>query len=656
MIHEILFQIFNKPNLTKNDFIHYSNLFELQEFLHPAEKNLIQKIQEVPFKYHKIEEFIKIVDNKVYKQKVNNSEDSESENAYKGLYIKDFAYGMHKALEPYRKEVVELENNYLKNPQLPLTYILSTVDKYGVLFDDLNSMIEVIIADNLYGCLLIGRLQKYLYSGNEMTSNAATIIIKTINITFFHQLSNWIIYGEIVDAYDEFFIRDENCPDPNFLYAELDDSNASTMKRMSVRKPTVVNKFSINWKMVPIFINEDIVESILFMGRIIWILKNNPQKKTDEFNFMDSERDFWDGKEMDFSTKIESLQNQTFSDFEFAQIIEECRLKLTKFMLSLMLEEGNIKKHLHLIRDYYALGRGELFQQFITAVENHSGDSLLDKDIANLNFLFIETAKKLYGDYDTSYQQFELVITEGNMITSNLWSRLELNFDIKWPLHIVFHPKAMELYKKLFSYLLRFKKTQMNLHRLWQNQVSGKQKIDRRLWTLRHNLMFLIYNLHYYLQVVVVESNFSILEKAIMNANELEDVIREHHIFISNLLSKTFILDADESHIYKNKHRLYQDPAVHINVPSKIYRVIMALLELCDDFSLVAKSWDEDLTEPQVLELEDFQKRANTIIETLLFTLFNLRKKERGDHLFQLLDQLNFNQYFVKNKTNINLM
>lgn len=68
MIHEILFQIFNKPNLSKNDFFHYSNLFELQEFLHTAEKNLIMKIQEVPFKYHKIVDFIRTVEAKYYEK------------------------------------------------------------------------------------------------------------------------------------------------------------------------------------------------------------------------------------------------------------------------------------------------------------------------------------------------------------------------------------------------------------------------------------------------------------------------------------------------------------------------------------------------------------------------------------------------------------
>ncbi|KAK9875243.1 hypothetical protein WA026_007637 [Henosepilachna vigintioctopunctata] len=574
MIHETLFYLFNKPFLSEDE---YSNLFELQEFLHPAEKRLLIKILEIPKKYHKIVAFVRALDIHIYKRKDEKIEVAEYANLPKGLYLKAFACGMQKALEPYRKEIVNLENKFLQNPQLPLTYILSVIDKYAVLFDDLYSMIDVIIIDNLCGCLLIGRLQKYLHSGNQMTSKAANIIIKTINTTFFHQLSNWIIYGELVDNYNEFFICGEDCPDPNFEYPkQLEEQSTSLIsaKQIRVLRPPMVKKFFINWKMVPIFINEDIVESILFMGRIIWILSNDPKQKTDNYNQMDTRRDFWEGKEVEYSAKIENLQNEIFSDFEFAQIIEECRLRLSKFMLSLMLQEGNVKEHLQLIREYYALGRGELFQQFMTAVEVHYQDSTFDRDMVNLNFLFMESAKKLYGDKDTSYQRFELVTTEGDILTSNLWSRLELNFDIKWPLHIVFHPKAMELYKKLFSYLLRFKKTQTNLNRLWQIQVSQKQHVDRRLWTLRHNLMFMINNLHYYLQVDVIEAHFSMLEKAVLNANELEDVIRVHHEFITNLLSKTFVLDADEEHIYKNKHKLYQDPAVQLNVPSKVSNFI----------------------------------------------------------------------------------
>lgn len=66
------------------------------------------------------------------------------------------------------------------------------------------------------------------------------------------------------------------------------------------------------------------------------------------------------------------------------------------------------------------------------------------------------------------------------------------------------------------------------------------------MWTLRQKLMFLVNNLQYYLQVDVIEAEFSVLFKAVESANEFEDIIKVHHQFVSNLLSKTFVLMPDE--------------------------------------------------------------------------------------------------------------
>lgn len=74
-----------------------------------------------------------------------------------------------------------------------------------------------------------------------------------------------------------------------------------------------------------------------------------------------------------------------------------------------MLDEGNLMEHLHLIRDYYALGRGELFQQFLTTVEDHLTNSATDSAVQKLNFIFFETARKIYGEYDKTYLKFELM-------------------------------------------------------------------------------------------------------------------------------------------------------------------------------------------------------------------------------------------------------
>lgn len=52
-----------------------------------------------------------------------------------------------------------------------------------------------------------------------------------------------------------------------------------------------------------------------------------------------------------------------------------------------------------------------------------------------------------------------------------------MNFEIKWPLHIIFHPGAMTLYNKLFGFLLRVKKSQIDLQRLWLIHLDGKNKM-----------------------------------------------------------------------------------------------------------------------------------------------------------------------------------
>lgn len=87
----------------------------------------------------------------------------------------------------------------------------------------------------------------------------------------------------------------------------------------------------------------------------------------------------------------------------------------------------------------------------------------------------------------------------------------------------------------------------------------------------------------------------------------------------------------------------------------QVYNVIVKLLMLCDEFCLVASSWDVELTELEVVELESFQNRTDTVVESLLYILYKLHEKAKGQHLLQLLYQLDFNRFFSKNKPDFNL-
>lgn len=142
-----------------------------------------------------------------------------------------------------------------------------------------------------------------------------------------------------------------------------------------------------------------------------------------------------------------------------------------------MVGEANFFEHLQLLRDYLALGRGELFQQFIVSTEDHLKDEPNRYMILKLNTIFQETAKKIYSESDKTYQRFEFVFPRNTNESKVAWPHVELNFEIKWPLHIIFHPGAMALYNKLFAFLLRVKKSEVDLKKLWLNNMDGKKQM-----------------------------------------------------------------------------------------------------------------------------------------------------------------------------------
>jgi gamma-tubulin complex component 4 len=144
--------------------------------LHPGEKELLQCILEIASDYHKIVAFCDKIRNTKHDEstiKVVNEAVIEPHISPSGLYIQAFANGVLEVLKDYTNEIIRLEESFLQNPQLPLIFVFSSLEKYKILFNMLKSVIEVLQKDNLSGCLLMGRLHKYIYCGVETIANAA---------------------------------------------------------------------------------------------------------------------------------------------------------------------------------------------------------------------------------------------------------------------------------------------------------------------------------------------------------------------------------------------------------------------------------------------------------------------------------------------------
>lgn len=61
---------------------------------------------------------------------------------------------------------------------------------------------------------------------------------------------------------------------------------------------------------------------------------------------------------------------------------------------------------------------------------------------------------------------------------------------------------------------------------------------------LRNNLIFIIDNLQYYLQVDVMESQYTIMEANMKNTRNFEDIQKAHSVFLANVMSQTFLLES----------------------------------------------------------------------------------------------------------------
>lgn len=67
---------------------------------------------------------------------------TELQNVPQGLYLQALCEGMDQALEPFRDDIVDLENVVLHDSHTPLSLILCRVQKYICLFSVLNSIIQ----------------------------------------------------------------------------------------------------------------------------------------------------------------------------------------------------------------------------------------------------------------------------------------------------------------------------------------------------------------------------------------------------------------------------------------------------------------------------------------------------------------------------------
>lgn len=469
-----------------------------------------------------------------------------------GYYIRQFANGIDSVLEDYYRTVVDLEKKFLRKPTVSLMFIFHELEKFRPLFEFLIRLINGIKTQKLYGCQILQYLEDNSLHGNEYIMEAVLLIQKSVYTIFIQQLCQWL-NGKLVDTYNEFFIMNVDVVDGNEKRPAY--NSQASFNTFHSSEPSInldLWQYEINHNTLPYYFANSWAEKVLFIGQTVLMFNSDP-RDSENAGFRSLENvacSSWIDRQHEIYQKFHQLQEmKKITVPAFERIVDEIKISVTEHLSDVAIKDADLIKQLKLIKDFYLLGRGELFHEFIKAIDPIYGNILTDNSLRDINRIFQVAAASVNTSDDAELFQFEMIKNNAKDDSfiyekKGLFQHLQLRYKIKWPLHLLFSPKILDKYNDLFRFLIRIRKIQYDLQMLWCFHREEKIQRNNEVLQFRNQLMFLIDNLQYYLQVDVLESQYCIMMDKVKETKDFEEILRAHNCFQANVLGLCFLLES----------------------------------------------------------------------------------------------------------------
>lgn len=139
-------------------------------------------------------------------------------------------------------------------------------------------------------------------------------------------------------------------------------------------------QYEIKFSQLPSFLSSVLAEKILFIGQTVLIFKLDQSRREVDAQkiysaFSDDVSELWDGKESSYCTMIENLNNDDKIDiFRIESLINEMKKYVSKRLSEISMIEDDMNKQMRLVKDFYLLGRGEFYLEFLRNLYGGSDD------------------------------------------------------------------------------------------------------------------------------------------------------------------------------------------------------------------------------------------------------------------------------------------
>ena len=204
-----------------------------------------------------------------------------------------------------------------------------------------------------------------------------------------------------------------------------------------------------------------------------------------------------------------------------AKSVTTIRLSLSSSVLSNLLPLDTIVRLLKRFRQDFLLGHGSLMITLLSVTEDylahraeHDGGTIKEAEVNNLLTKSWSIISRLENpeDHDPEQESYEnslklsLVKTNSNAEVDFdeflLGERIQLKYEIIWPLDLFLSRGDVILYNRIFNFLLAMKRSQGRLTSLWPGRKYPN--VGRMTWTTMTYALFFLDSLWSYFQVISV--------------------------------------------------------------------------------------------------------------------------------------------------------
>ncbi|POG75049.1 gamma-tubulin complex component protein [Rhizophagus irregularis DAOM 181602=DAOM 197198] len=649
-------------------------------FLHEAEKSSLERLSALGFYYRKIANFLD--KQRGRNENNNNSESIEaqkgSNNTLRGSFLHALCNAINEVLADFHKSIIESEIRILSKEDnmggvVPISQLVSAFNEYYIILPHLNQLINDIEQNSVkyFGCRIINLVIDKCNTGVPELREIMLKLLHACHEVMYKHIASWLVYGQLVDPFGEFFIKDKTLK-LNPIQIQEQFSRSKWHRR-----------FILDESFIPNHIPNDVAKSILFVGKAIATVRNSAKPYDKHSKFPDQIAS------LHLQYLLELSSRPVFNQIELENIVNIIRDNVAQWLWQVVLTGDKVVECLETFKNYFLLGQGdfttslvEQFEKLPTSRLSSTRAPLIKEQ--EMNSLLVRASVGTLAEKDLAFEKFRFKISEKatSMFDDILVGvPLRFEYDIGWPLDLFVTSEDLSKYGDIFSFLISLRRTHYKLQKVWTHLATnvkmernykfskGGNNIMLMPWNVRASMMFFVDCLWAHVQMDIIESNFQNLVRRITVSSAHHQKQRpssttEPSSPISPTRPKSMNPKKDTHSNESERLRDFEDIRLgHTSYLDELLRgcllesrvcteTIRMALKIIDKFCVLLERWDgqRDFME----RLEQIAKHNTEFREQVMFLFRTLSgvNKTGGDfggpprHLDQLLLRLDYSKWF----------